>query len=57
MEKIDKMREVAGIILQKVLKIWYNLDLEGKISFDKSFPDRDILLILFVHFKFYENED
>ncbi len=54
MEKIDKMREVAGVILQKILKLRYELDREGRYGFNESFPDKDALLTLFVHYKFFD---
>ena len=56
MEKIDKMREVAGNILQKLLKMRWNLDQTGEVKFEDDFPDKELLLNLFVHFKFYDED-
>ena len=57
MEKIDKMREVAGIILQRSLKLRLTLHQEGKVEFPDTFPNKELLCTLFVHYKFYDNED
>lgn len=54
MEKIDKMREIAGTILQKSLKHRLKLDALGQYPFSQNFPDKDLLCSLFIHAKYYD---